>query len=115
MPGRGNARSCLFTKKVNRAQQEYSEDLLSVKPFMIQHGHAWRANGPQFVIWFPPRVIPEIDLGLEKGTLKVLIVDEETGALRPQREHIQCVGKAVLPFPDDKRGSLYWLRPVQAH
>ncbi|MDA1160316.1 MAG: SUMF1/EgtB/PvdO family nonheme iron enzyme [Planctomycetota bacterium] len=102
-----------FFQKVNKAQQEYSEDLLSVKAFEIQHGHAWRANGPQFVIWFLPRVIPEIDLSREKGTLEVLIVDEETGALSPQREHIQCGGKAVLPIQDDKNGCLYWLRPVQ--
>ncbi len=102
-----------FFQKVNRAQQEYSEDLLSVTPFEIRNGHAWRADGPQFVIWFPPRVIPEIDLSGEKGTLEVLIVDEDTGALRPQREHIQCGGKAVLPLQDDKHGCLYWLRPVQ--
>lgn len=102
-----------FFQKVNKAQREYSEDLLSVKAFEIQHGHAWRANGPQFVIGFPPKVTPEIDLSGEKGTLEVLIVDEETGALRPQREHIQCGGRAVLPIQDDKGGCLYWLRPAR--
>ena len=56
----------------------------------------------------------KIDLSLEKGTLEVLIVDEETGALRLQREHMQCGGTVVLPDPDDKHGSLYWLRPVQS-
>ena len=102
-----------FFQKVNRVQQEYSEDLLSVTPFEIRNGHAWRADGPQFVIWFPPRVIPEIDLSREKGALEVLAVDEDTGALRPQRERIQCGGKSVLPGQDDRRGRLYWLRPVQ--
>ncbi|MEQ9409275.1 MAG: hypothetical protein RIK87_16185 [Fuerstiella sp.] len=35
----------------------------------MNFGHAWRANGPQFVIWFPPGTIPRIDLSHEKGTL----------------------------------------------
>jgi hypothetical protein len=103
-----------FFDKVNRVQLEYSEALLSVTPVEIQHGHAWRANGPQFVIWFPPGTTPQIDLSHEKGTLEVLIVDEETGALRLQREPIQCGGTVVLPDPDDKHGTLYWLRPVQS-
>ena len=66
------------------------------------------------MIWLPPGTIPKIDLSHEKDTLEVLIVDEETGALRLQREHIQCGGTVVLPDPDDKHGSLYWLRPVQS-
>ena len=102
-----------FFQKVNRVQQEYSEDLLSVTPFEIRNGHAWRADGPQYVIWFPPRVISEIDLSREKGELEVLAVDEDTGALHPQRERIQCGGKSVLPSRDDRRGRFYWLRPVQ--
>lgn len=101
-----------FFQKVNRAQQKYSDDLLSVVPFETRNGHAWRADGPQFVIWFPPSVIPEIDLSSEKGTLEVLVVDEETGVLHPQREHVQCGGKAVLPLQDDKHGCLYWLRTI---
>jgi serine/threonine protein kinase len=102
-----------FFQKVSETQQRYSEDLLSVKSFEIPHGHAWRANGPQFVIWLPATAPPQIDLSSEEGTLEVLIVEEETGSLHPQREHIPCGGKAVLPWPNNEQGTLYWLRPIQ--
>ena len=111
----GECQKLPFFQKVNKAQQEYSEDLLSVEPVEVQHGHGWRVNGSQFVIWLPPKAPPEIDMGSEEGSFEVLVVDEESGSLHPQREHIPHGGKAVLPRPNNEQGTLYWLRPILGH
>jgi hypothetical protein len=96
----------------NTAYIETSRKTTTLKPYSIPEGHAQRGDGPQFVIWVPAGATPEIDLSSENGTLEVLVVDEKTGELHPQRQNITCGGKALLPVPDRNDGSLYWLRPV---
>jgi len=76
----------------------------------VPAGHALRGDGPQFLLWLPPGAKPELDLSAEKGMLELFTVDE-LGIPQPHREHIACGGKAKLPQPDGKSGSVYWLRP----
>jgi hypothetical protein len=82
-----------------------------MKPHAIPAGHALRGDGPQFLIRLPAGAKPELDLSGEQGTLELLLINQETGSPQPQREHIPCGGKAKLPQPDGKSGSVYWLRP----
>ena len=83
-----------------------------LKPFPVSEGHGQRVDGTQFVIWLPGDATPEIDLSSESGILEVLVVDEATGKIHPQRETIPCGGKALLPIPNQNDGTLYWLRSV---
>jgi hypothetical protein len=101
-----------YFERFNTAGIETARKTTTLKPFALPEGHAQRGDGPEFVIWLPAGSTPEIDLSDEKGTLKVFVVDENTGELRAQRETIMCGGKAYLPIPDRDGGSLYWLRPV---
>ena len=101
-----------YFDRFNSAYIETSRKTTTLKPYPIPEGHAQRGDGPQFVIWLPAGATPEIDLSHENGTLEVLVVDEKTGELHPQRQTITCGGKALLPVPERNDGSLYWLRPV---
>ena len=83
----------------------------AMRPFAISEGHAQRGDGPQFVIWLPAGAKPELDLSDVDGRLQVLVVDELTGELQPQRQYVNGGGKVVLQIPDSVDGGLYWLRP----
>ncbi|MCA9135339.1 MAG: serine/threonine protein kinase [Planctomycetales bacterium] len=84
----------------------------SMEPFSINKGHAQHANGPQFVVWMPAGASGEIDLSDEMGRLEVLVVNQTTGELSRQREHVECGGRVGLPSSGSKLGTLCWLRPI---
>ncbi len=101
-----------FFKIFGRAFQDLNTLSRALKPVPVPEGHAQRGDGPQIVVWLPPSGKGEIDLSDEKGMLEVVVVNELTGELKRQREHISCGGKAMLPTTGSKYGTLLWLRPL---